>query len=181
MAEGETTPKRRMPILTHVIDPKLRRDFRHYLLQSLAATAFCFVMLVSLDVIIPGAVVASLGASTFIVFVGPQSRAAKPRNLLGGQLIGAGTGVACSRLLQMGLLTGLTSLQMETAIYGSIAVGLAIFLMVVIDMEHPPAAGTALSLVVSDWDVYSRAFIGGATIFLAVVRLALGGKLRDLY
>jgi len=170
-----------MPILTHVIDPKLRRDFRHYLLQSLAATAFCFVMLVSLDVIIPGAVVASLGASTFIVFVGPHSRAAKPRNLLGGQLIGAGTGVACSRLLQMGLLTGLTGLQMETAICGSIAVGLAIFLMVVIDMEHPPAAGTALSLVFSDWDVYSIAFIGGATIFLAVVRIVLGGKLRDLY
>lgn len=181
MADGETTPKRRMPILTHVIDPKLRRDFRHYLLQSLAATAFCFVMLVSLDVIIPGAVVASLGASTFIIFVGPHSRSARPRNLLGGQLIGTGTGMACSRLLHLCLLSGLVSQQVETAVYGAIAVGLAIFLMVIIDMEHPPAAGTALSLVVSEWSVYSIAFIGGATIFLAAVRAALGKRLRDLY
>lgn len=181
MAENENAPRRRAPILTHVIDPKLRRHFRHYVLQSLAATAFCFVMLISLDVIIPGAIVASLGASTFIVFVGPHSRAAKPRNLLGGQLIGTGAGMACRRLLEMGIITGFAGPQMETAIFGSVAVGLAIFLMVVIDMEHPPAAGTALSLVVSQWNIYSIAFIGGATIFLAAVRIALGQRLRDLY
>lgn len=172
---------RRKPILTHVIDPKLRRDFKHYLLQSLAATAFCFVMLASLDVIIPGAIVASLGASTFVVFVGPHSRAARPRNLLGGQLIGTGAGMVCSKIVHVGLLSGITGQQMETAIFGSVAVGLAIFLMVVIDMEHPPAAGTALSLVVSQWTIYSIAFIGGATILLAVVRITLGQRLRDLY
>jgi len=181
LTDGGIPKKRRGPILTHFIDPKLRKGFRHYLLQSLTATALCFIMLISLDVVVPGAVVASLGASTFIVFVGPHSRAARPRNLLGGQLIGTGTGMACSRLLQLCLFSGLIGQQMEIAIFGSIAVGLAILLMVMIDMEHPPAAGTALSLVVSKWSIYSIAFIGGATIFLAVVRIALGKRLRDLY
>jgi CBS-domain-containing membrane protein len=181
LTEGETRLRRRGPVLTHIIDPKLRKSFRYYLLQSMAATALCFLMLISLDVIVPGAVVASLGASTFIVFVGPRSRSAMPRNLLGGQLIGTGTGMACSRLLHMGLLSSLVSHRVETAVFGAIAVGLAIFLMVIIDMEHPPAAGTSLSLVVSEWSIYSIAFIGGATIFLAAVRIALGRKLRDLY
>jgi CBS-domain-containing membrane protein len=178
---GQNQPKRRRPVLTHVIDPKLRKGFRNYVLQSLIATGICCVMLISLDVIIPGALVASLGASTFIVFAAPDNRAARPRGLLGGQLIGTGVGLCCSLMLQWGLLSNIMSVRFETAVFGSIAVGLAIFLMVMIDMEHPPAAGTALSFVVARWSVYSIAFVAGASIFLTVVRLALGRRLKNLY
>ena len=181
MNNAVTPPERRKPLLTHIIDPKLRSSFKNYLLQSLLATAFCAVMLISLDVVIPGALVASLGASTFIVFVAPDTRAAMPRGLLGGQLIGTGAGLICWFLLDSGLLSGLVSNRIEIAVFGSIAVGLAIFLMVIIDMEHPPAAGTALSIVMANWSIYSIAFIGGASLFLAFVRLALGRRLKNLY
>lgn len=181
MNEMEPIPKRRRPILTHVVDPKLRKSFRNYLFQSMIATGICCIMLISLDVLIPGALVASLGASTFIVFVAPDSSSAKPRGLLGGQLIGTGVGLSFSLLQQWGLLSGLLSERLEIAVFGSLAVGLAIFIMVIIDMEHPPAAGTALSLVMATWTVYSIAFIGGASLFLAFSRLALGRRLKNLY
>jgi len=181
LQEQEKEPRRRKPILTHVIDPKLRMGIKNYILQSLIATGFCCIMLISLDVLIPGALVASLGASTFIIFVAPDSQAAKSRNLLGGQLIGTGVGLICSLALQQGLLSDFMSLRFETAVFGSVAVGLAIFLMVIIDMEHPPAAGTALSLVVAEWSAYSIAFIGGASLFLSFVRWALGKRLKNLY
>ena len=172
--------KRRRPVMTHVIDPKLRRSFKNYLLQSMIATGICCIMLISLGVI-PEAIVASLGASTFIVFVAPDTRSAKPRGLLGGQLIGTGAGLICWLPLEWGLLTNTVSPRIEIAIFGSIAVGLAIFLMVIIDMEHPPAAGTALSLVMAKWTIYTIAFIGAASLFLSLVRWALGKRLKNLY
>jgi CBS-domain-containing membrane protein len=172
---------KRRPILTHFVDPKLKKSFKNYLMQSLLATGTCCVMLISLDILIPGALVASLGASTFIVFVGPDRSAARPRGLLGGQLIGTGVGVGCWYLLSTGMLASTVTHRFEVAIFGSLAVGLAIFLMVIIDMEHPPAAGTALALVMSQWSVYSIAFIGGASLYLALVRSILGRRLKDLY
>jgi CBS-domain-containing membrane protein len=173
--------RKRRPILTHFVDPKLKKSFKNYLMQSLLATGTCCVMLISLDILIPGALVASLGASTFIVFVGPDRSAARPRGLLGGQLIGTGVGVGCWYLLSTGMLASTVTHRFEVAIFGSLAVGLAIFLMVIIDMEHPPAAGTALALVMSQWSVYSIAFIGGASLYLALVRSILGRRLKDLY
>ena len=181
MIEMEPIPRRKKPILTHIIDPKLRRSFKNYLLQSMIATGVCCIMLISLDVIIPGALVASLGASTFIVFVAPDTQAAKPRGLLGGQLIGTGVGLGCWFLLQWAPLSGLLPQRIEVALLGSLAVGLAIFIMVVIDMEHPPAAGTALSLVMAEWSFYSILFICGASLFLTASRWALGRRLKNLY
>ena len=173
--------KEKQPLITHVIDPKLRRSFKNYFLQSLIATTVCGIMLISLNILIPGALVASLGASTFIVFVAPDTRAAKSRGLLGGQLIGTGIGLLCSLLLQQHFLHELTSQRLETAIFGSIAVGLAIFLMVIIDMEHPPAAGTALSFVVAEWTFHSVLFVIGAALFLSGARWLFRRQLRNLY
>lgn len=164
-----------------LIDPKLRENFRYYLLQSIIAAGICCVMLISLDVVIPGALVASLGASVFIVFAAPNTRSAGPRGLLGGQLIGTTAGLSCSLLISVGPLAGMLSPRIETAVIGAAAVGLAIFLMVLVDMEHPPAAGTALSLVVGDWSLGTIAFIACAALFLSLARWALGGRLRDLY
>lgn len=175
--------KRRKPLLTHVIDPKLRKSIGNYVFQSVLATLICCIMLISLG-IIPKAIVASLGASTFIVFVAPDTRSARPRGLLGGQLIGTGVGLVCGLILQWQVLSFMqVSERMELALLGSIAVGLAIFLMVIIDMEHPPAAGTALSLVIEykEWDMYSIAFIAGASIFLSVTRWVLRRYLKNLY
>ena len=60
------------------------------------------------------------------------------------------------------------------------AVGLSIFVMVVIDTEHPPAAGTALGLVTEGlkWDPVIAVVAG--TLVLAVAHHFLKKYLRDL-
>lgn len=60
------------------------------------------------------------------------------------------------------------------------AVGSAIFLMVVTDTEHPPAAGMSLGLVLNQWDHKTLLFIFVAVIVMAVLRKYLQPYMVDL-
>lgn len=60
------------------------------------------------------------------------------------------------------------------------AVGSAIFLMVVTDTEHPPAAGMSLGLVLNQWDHKTLLFIIIAVMVMAVLRKLLQPYMVDL-
>jgi len=72
------------------------------------------------------------------------------------------------------------SLWVEAALVYSLAVGLSIFSMVVFDMEHPPAAGTALGIAITGaiW------MVGLALVFsviaLSVIHTIFAGRLKNL-
>ncbi|MDP7537236.1 MAG: HPP family protein [Methylococcales bacterium] len=81
--------------------------------------------------------VASLGASTVIIFAIPNSPVAQPWACLGGQVISAFTGVS------IGLL-------FPDPIYAAaFAVGVSTFLMLLLRCLHPPGAATALAPIVA--------------------------------
>jgi membrane protein implicated in regulation of membrane protease activity len=61
-----------------------------------------------------------------------------------------------------------------------LAVGIAIFLMVITNTEHAPAAGIALGLVINEWDWQTIIFIISAVILFAVIKRLLKAKLIDL-
>ena len=52
--------------------------------------------------------------------------------------------------------------------------------MVVTNTEHPPAAGTALGLVIHDWSWPAEAFIMISALVLSFIRMALRPRLVDL-
>ena len=62
----------------------------------------------------------------------------------------------------------------------ALAVGLSIFLMVVTNTEHPPAAGTALGIVGHAWSYQVVIFVLLCAIGLAIVRRLLRSRLKDL-
>lgn len=96
----------------------------------------------------------------------PSSHNGAKRNVIGGQTIGAGVGLVCSYLPFL-------SLQ------GGVAIALASFLMVTLDSEHPPAAGTALGLaIMASWE--GAVFVLLASIALSSIRWALLDELEDL-
>ena len=66
---------------------EFRLYWKHYVLQSLFATVAVFVVLCFLS-LQNAVIIASIGASTFIVFAMPDSITAKPRNVIGGHLVG---------------------------------------------------------------------------------------------
>ncbi len=62
----------------------------------------------------------------------------------------------------------------------AIVVGVTTFTMAVIDMEHPPAAGFAIGLVLEEWTTRVLIVIGVALVALVIIRLCLGRFMKDL-
>lgn len=117
-----------------------RSTWKAALVQSSLASGAIFLTFLVLR-LEHAAAVASMGATAFIVFIMPESLTARPKNVVGGHLIGLAAGSLCS------LLPVPSALHVMLAC--SLAVGLSLLLMVVTGTQHPPAAGTALAVALA--------------------------------
>lgn len=153
------------------IDREFRQHWKHYVMQSLLATVSVFIVLYFLS-LQHAVIIASIGASAFIVFAMPDNITAQPRNLIGGQWVGLFSGFLFS-------LFSPSALIMTLGIY-SLAVGVAIFTMVVIDMEHPPAAGTALGVAITGISMDVFIAVSLSIILLSLIHKFFKPYMRDL-
>ena len=117
-------------------------------------------------------VVASIGASSFIVFAMPKSITAQARNVIGGHLVGLLSGSLCALIPQ-------PDFMISILVY-SLAVGISIFIMVVIDVEHPPASGTALGAAITGFSWHVAIAIVTAIIVLSAIHRYANRFIRDL-
>jgi CBS-domain-containing membrane protein len=161
---------------------KLRefKDYwKNYVLQSLLATAALFCILMVLEHADEGkeVVVASLGATAFVVFALPNNLTAQPRNVIGGHLAGLLCGFLGYWLLNQ--LPNPDQFIAEAGIH-SLTVGLAFLIMVVFDIEHPPAAGTALGAAIGGPGQRLFMSVLFFSIVLTAIRLLAKKHLRDL-
>lgn len=154
---------------------RIRRRFRNlwknYLYQSLFATTVVAIVL-SILTIENAVVIASIGATAFIVFAMPRNLTANPRRVIIGHLIG----------LVSGSLTSLIPHQtvLASILVYSLAVGISIFLMVALDAEHPPASGTALGIAITGISSGIVLAIITSIIILALAHHLLKRYLKDL-
>jgi len=163
-----------------IIDARFRQHTWRYVGQVGLATLCVLIVLLLLDVVTHSISVASLGASSFIAFTMPHRRASRARPMVGGYLIGTAVGVFFS---WVGLGTHAISGQafaIRPVICSALAVGLSIFLMVITDCEHPPAAGLALGFVVSGVDLSGVAVALLGIISLYTAKTILKPVLIDL-
>lgn len=139
----------------------------YYILQSFLAAAALLIIAIILgkDKIVT---ISSMGATSFIVFAMPTAVSAQTRNVIGGHLVG----------FLCGTVFGLIALPYPVDY--SLTVGMAIFLMVALDVEHPPAAGTALAVVIHEvsFEVFITVMVGA--VILSQCRYYLRHKLKDL-
>ena len=165
-----------------LFDAKFRRIPGHYVVQCLMATVAIMVVLVLMDAAEHTALIASLGASAFIAFTMPEAHVSWPRYLVGGYVVGLSVGVVFGLTFQwLGLPAEGNSRFVAEVALGGLAVGVAIFLMVLLNFEHPPAAGIALGLVINPaWDVVTLGVIFSAVISLCLVKWLLRRYLRNL-
>jgi len=146
---------------------KFRELWLYYLLQS--ALASLVILVITLVVGIDASVViASMGATSFICFALPKSASAKTRNVIGGHLVGLFSGaifwfVGWPYWLEF-----------------SVVAGLAIFLMVVLDVEHAPAVGTALAVRMQEVNVTIAVTIMIGAVVISQTRYLLRKHLKDL-
>ena len=163
-----------------LFDKKLKNNIPRYILQCGLATITLLIVLLFLNAFDQTTIIASLGASTFIIFTMPDSFAAKPRNFIGGYITGIAIGVINSLLV--GWIAYEYSLSSHTIyiVFGAISVGTTMFLMVILDTEHPPAVGLSLGLVLNRWDYTTVLFIFSAVMVMYTVKYLLRNVLINL-
>lgn len=139
------------------------------------------VILSFVEILTRTAIVAALGASTFIVFAMPNSRTAGPRRLIGGHIAGILCGLACYYLFNGGLLKDLSE-SYDIIIWFSYALSvvLSLFIMTITNTEHPPAASTALGIAAFGVSWQIVVFIIAFAVFLSLARRLLSPWLKDL-
>lgn len=155
-------------------------NVRRYAIQCSLATIVVLVLLVALDAVTQTVLIAALGATTFIAFAVPRSIVSSPRCLVGGYMVGMFAGTLMSTL--NGSL-GISDPVMSNAaliVFGALATGIAMFLMVVTKTEHPPASALALGLVMNEWTVLTLAVIMVGVIILSTCKRAVLRYLMDL-
>ncbi|MBI2847674.1 MAG: HPP family protein [Chloroflexi bacterium] len=167
--------------VSYIIDSAFLRSPKPYIVQSLLAVAAAAVILTFLRVITHTAIIAALGSSTFIVFALPNTHNAQPRCLIGGHIIGLVSGLIAYLAFSAGLSRLLPNhTELILAIGAAFSIGLAIFLMTITDTEHPPAAGTALGIIIQSWSYQTIIFILAYAVSLALVKWLLKDYLKNL-
>jgi len=164
-----------------LFDVKFKEHYKSFILQSVIAAVCIFLVKILAGSISNITVVGSLGASTFIAFAMPRMNASRPRQLIGGYSIGSLCGLALNRALLWHEASELQFLDLPPhALLGGVAVGLALFLMSVLNFAHPPAAALALTLVVES-NAFAYAGVAMLSIvFVSLVKQLLQGYLMDL-
>lgn len=83
---------------------------------------------------------ASMGASSVLLFGLPNSPLAKPWSFVGGHLISASIGLMCSHLFT------------DLALMAAVTISLVLFVMYIFECMHPPGGATALVPVIAASD-----------------------------
>ena len=165
----------------HIFDQNFKRKPFRYIFQCFLAIIVMLIVLTFLDVLTHTAIIASLGATFFIVFTMPHSYLTKTRHVVGGYAVGILVGCLC-HLLSSYTVTNLLFVtpRLSYIVFGALAVGAAILTMVITDTEHAPAAGIALGLVLNRFDYLTIIFIFCTVICLSIIRKLLKPFLIDL-
>ncbi len=88
-------------------------------------------------------VLASMGASAFLLFVVPHSPLAQPWPVIGGHLVAAFVGVACAHWLE------------DVVFATATAVLVSVFMMHIMHCLHPPSAATAMIAVLGGPEIHA--------------------------
>lgn len=164
-----------------LFDQRFNDNKANYIMQCVLATMTIFIVLMILDAIKNAAIIASLGASSFIAFGMPHAQVSRPRYLIGGYIIGIAVGCLCYYLSLTPIVVQTPVIQDSAyVIFGALAVGLAIFLMVITNTEHPPAAGLALGLVLHECSLLSIVVVSVGIVLLVIVKTMMKPVLINL-
>ncbi len=163
------------------LDAKFKQNKARYTFQCLLTTLSVLLVLLLLDAMSNVAVIAALGASSFIVFTIPHAQVSRPRFCIGGYIIGVAAGGLCYWLAHIPWPDVLLpAYAYADVICGALAVGLTVFGMVVTNTEHPPAASIALGLVLGEWSLKTVIVVMVGITVLSLLRLLLKPILRNL-
>lgn len=155
-------------------------NLRRYAIQCSLATLVVLILLIALDAVTQTVLIAALGATAFIAFAVPRSVVSSPRCLIGGYLVGMFAGSLMSALNASAGIADPVMAEVSMIVFGALATGIAMFLMVVTKTEHPPAAALALGLVLNEWTAPTLLVIVVGVVVLSLCKRLVLPHLMDL-
>ncbi|MDR2932168.1 MAG: HPP family protein [Oscillospiraceae bacterium] len=165
-------------VKTDAPNKKTRGHRLRILLQSLAAGCFILIVFMVSDLLGCGAVAASVGASTMIVFAYPNAESSRCRYLIGGYATACAAGFLCNRALYV---TPIEILPLPPYILiSALAVFLTVLLMVILDFQHPPAAALTIIITLSDKPVTALVQALVCILLLSGIKFVLRKRLTNL-
>tara|TARA_B100000941_G_scaffold262547_1_gene215385 strand:- start:816 stop:1286 length:471 start_codon:yes stop_codon:yes gene_type:complete len=153
------------------IDPKFPKHWRRYLIQISYAAASVFFITITLSN--NRVITANIGATAFIVFVMPNNIAAEPKRIIGGHFLSFFIGSCFAFFPFMNAV-------IFKVLWFWLSVGITILFMVVLDLKHLPAGGTALGMTLIAYSSTSVIIIFISVLFLAIVGHLSRPYLKDL-
>lgn len=157
------------------VDKKFKSNKGYYIFQCTLVVVILAVLFSMLDFLFDTVLVAALGATSFIVFTGPFKEISKARYVIGGYAIGIIVGLIFFNAFEwLSIAHGLFP------VFSALSVGVSMFLMVVFDFEHPPAAGVSLGLMMNGGSIYSVVVALVGILFVLLMRRLLSKLLIDL-
>ena len=162
-----------------IIDKKFKDNKAHYILQCLMAMAAVVMILFAMDSMFREVMLASFGATAFLVFAMPHLRTSQERSVLGGYIIGIILGIVFYHVAAY--IYEVFQYHRVFTVMGGVAVGFSLLLMTMTNTEHPPAAGLALGLVLQGYHWMSLAIVFSSVIILMAVKRLLKNWLINLY
>ena len=164
-----------------LLDPKFCRDPLRYVVQCSIATLAVLIVLLALDYVKQTVLIASLGASAFIAFTMPRVDSSRPRFLMGGYVVGTVMGCLWSAAATaLEPAAGWALAGPSIVLFAALATGSAIFLMVVTQTEHPPAAALALGYVLNEWDLLTVLVVLTGIVAISLIKELLRPILVNL-
>lgn len=127
-----------------------------------------------------GVIVASLGASSCILFLTPHTKASQAKNLVGGYLFASISGVAFSTLHSALHAVQFVEIDVILIVVCASAAAITTFLMVMTRLVHPPSAALALGLAADPHCLRTAAAALIGIAILCVIRRILGKYMRNL-
>ena len=162
-----------------IADKKIRKNIKSYVFQSLL-TLICVFIALLFHELLGGIIVASLGASSFIIFVTPHTRSSRARCIVGGYICGAVAGILLSFLHKYVSGLGFDSVRYVLILVCAAASAVTTLLMIATGLVHPPAAALALGLA-ADRDCLRTAIAALlGVIILCLARRVLKKYIKDL-
>ena len=150
-----------------IIWDKFKKLWPNYLFQSALAgiAIFVIVVIVKKENVV---IISSIGATAFISFAMPQSISAHARNVIGGHSLA----LVCGMIF--------TATVLPAYIEFPLAISIAIFFMVALDVEHPPAAGTVLAVTINEVTPTNAVVILLSSVAITLCRHYMRNILKDL-
>jgi CBS-domain-containing membrane protein len=104
----------------------------------------------------------SFGSSMVLLFGFPESPFAQPKNVFFGHLVTALVGVIFVNFIQLPIYISIAS-----------AVGFGIFLMIILDVVHPPAGGNPIMVIIgsASFEYLINPIIFGCILILSIAVL----------